>query len=146
MGTFYWCYNLLSGDILEAHVDLFSSRFYFTIHFNFRDMLPRFILMIMRRCPADGIVINMVVGGEVVALKGLEESSGLVIAEMPINVSFNVIFVLSIISAVWLTCSNHGADLWNLMKILSSSASKDSYVEFTRTGYRLAAAWKTPPV
>ncbi|XP_029121445.1 uncharacterized protein [Elaeis guineensis] len=34
---------------------------------------------------ADGIVINMVVGGEVVALKGLEESSGLVIAEMPIN-------------------------------------------------------------
>ncbi|XP_073117478.1 uncharacterized protein [Elaeis guineensis] len=36
---------------------------------------------------ADGIVINMVVGGEVVALKGLEESSGLVIAEMPINIS-----------------------------------------------------------
>lgn len=30
----------------------------------------------------------MVVGGEVVTLKGLEESSGLVIAEMPINVSF----------------------------------------------------------
>ncbi|OAY66674.1 Eukaryotic initiation factor 4A [Ananas comosus] len=36
---------------------------------------------------ADGIVINMVVGGEVVTLKGLEESSGLVIAEMPINIS-----------------------------------------------------------
>lgn len=36
---------------------------------------------------ADGIVINMVVGGEVVALKGIEESSGLVIAEMPINIS-----------------------------------------------------------
>ncbi|KAG1330719.1 ATP-dependent RNA helicase eIF4A [Cocos nucifera] len=36
---------------------------------------------------ADGIVINMVVGGEVVALKGLEESNGLVIAEMPINIS-----------------------------------------------------------
>ncbi|WOL18506.1 eukaryotic initiation factor [Canna indica] len=36
---------------------------------------------------ADGIVINMVVGGEVVALKGLEESSGLIIAEMPINIS-----------------------------------------------------------
>ncbi|KAK4742909.1 hypothetical protein SAY87_000910 [Trapa incisa] len=36
---------------------------------------------------ADGIVINMVVGGEVVTLKGLEESSGIIIAEMPINIS-----------------------------------------------------------
>lgn len=36
---------------------------------------------------ADGIVINMVVGGEVVTLKNIEESSNLVIAEMPINVS-----------------------------------------------------------
>ncbi|KAK8321104.1 hypothetical protein V6Z11_A12G080900 [Gossypium hirsutum] len=36
---------------------------------------------------ADGIVINMVVGGEVVTLKSLEESSGLIIAEMPINFS-----------------------------------------------------------
>ncbi|RWR92555.1 eukaryotic initiation factor 4A-I isoform X2 [Cinnamomum micranthum f. kanehirae] len=36
---------------------------------------------------ADGVVINMVVGGEVVTLKGIEESSGLIIAEMPINIS-----------------------------------------------------------
>lgn len=36
---------------------------------------------------ADGIVINMVVGGEVVILKHIEDSSSLVIAEMPINVS-----------------------------------------------------------
>ncbi|XP_065876424.1 uncharacterized protein [Euphorbia lathyris] len=35
---------------------------------------------------ADGIVINMVVGGEVVTLKSVEESSSLVIAEMPINI------------------------------------------------------------
>lgn len=35
----------------------------------------------------DGIIINMVVGGEVVTLKNIEESSSLVIAEMPINVS-----------------------------------------------------------
>ncbi|XP_022859392.1 eukaryotic initiation factor 4A-I isoform X1 [Olea europaea var. sylvestris] len=35
---------------------------------------------------ADGIVINMVVGGEVATLKNLEESSGLVIAEMPIHI------------------------------------------------------------
>ncbi|KAM1589549.1 hypothetical protein ACFX10_028426 [Malus domestica] len=33
----------------------------------------------------DGIVINMVVGGEVVTLKSLEESGNLVIAEMPIH-------------------------------------------------------------
>ncbi|GAV82425.1 hypothetical protein CFOL_v3_25877 [Cephalotus follicularis] len=36
---------------------------------------------------ADGIIINMVVGGEVVTLKSIEESRGLVIAEMPINIS-----------------------------------------------------------
>lgn len=36
---------------------------------------------------ADGIVINMVVGGEVALLKSLEETSGFVIAEMPIHVS-----------------------------------------------------------
>ncbi|KAM1535377.1 hypothetical protein ACFX15_013832 [Malus domestica] len=42
----------------------------------------------MTTCLAeDGIVINMVVGGEVVTLKSLEESSNLVIAEMPIHVS-----------------------------------------------------------
>ncbi|KAK6116241.1 hypothetical protein DH2020_050037 [Rehmannia glutinosa] len=35
---------------------------------------------------ADGIVISMVVGGEVVILKTLEESSGLLIAEMPIHI------------------------------------------------------------
>ncbi|XP_031742373.1 ATP-dependent RNA helicase eIF4A isoform X2 [Cucumis sativus] len=41
----------------------------------------------MTTCSAsDGILINMVVGGEVVTLKSIEESSGLVIAEMPINV------------------------------------------------------------
>lgn len=36
---------------------------------------------------ADGIVINVVVGGEVITLKNIEESSSLVIAEMPINIS-----------------------------------------------------------
>ncbi|KAJ3673689.1 hypothetical protein LUZ60_005681 [Juncus effusus] len=35
----------------------------------------------------DGIVINMVVGGEVAVLRGLEESSGLIITEMPISIS-----------------------------------------------------------
>ncbi|CAN8276470.1 unnamed protein product [Cochlearia groenlandica] len=36
---------------------------------------------------SGGIVINMVVGGEVTTLKSLEESSGVIIAEMPINIS-----------------------------------------------------------
>ncbi|XP_059642383.1 uncharacterized protein LOC132284308 [Cornus florida] len=41
----------------------------------------------MATCLAtDGIVINMVVGGEVVTLKSIEESSNLVIAEMPIHI------------------------------------------------------------
>ncbi|KAF8015634.1 hypothetical protein BT93_H1221 [Corymbia citriodora subsp. variegata] len=35
---------------------------------------------------ADGIVINMIGGGEVVTLKSLEESSSILIAEMPINI------------------------------------------------------------
>ncbi|XP_050126515.1 uncharacterized protein LOC126603635 [Malus sylvestris] len=42
----------------------------------------------MTTCLAgDGIVINMVIGGEVVTLKSLEESGNLVIAEMPIHIS-----------------------------------------------------------
>lgn len=36
---------------------------------------------------ADGIVINMVVGGEVVTLKSVEESSGLTVTEMPMHIS-----------------------------------------------------------
>lgn len=41
----------------------------------------------MATCLAtDGIVISMVVGGEVVTLKSIEETSSLVIAEMPINI------------------------------------------------------------
>jgi len=43
---------------------------------------------------ADGIVINMVVGGEVATLKALEENSGLLIAEMPIHVRYTPLFIL----------------------------------------------------
>jgi len=42
---------------------------------------------------AEGIVINMVVGGEVATLKALEESSGLLIAEMPIHVRYTPLSV-----------------------------------------------------
>ncbi|XP_021897465.1 ATP-dependent RNA helicase eIF4A, partial [Carica papaya] len=42
----------------------------------------------MAACLAsDGIVINMVVGGEVVTLKSIEETSSIIIAEMPINIA-----------------------------------------------------------
>jgi len=43
---------------------------------------------------ADGIVINMVVGGEVATLKALEENSGLLIAEMPIHVRYTPLLIL----------------------------------------------------
>ncbi|ESR39116.1 hypothetical protein CICLE_v10026429mg [Citrus x clementina] len=36
---------------------------------------------------ADGSVINIVVGGEVVTLRSMEESLGLIVAEVPINIS-----------------------------------------------------------
>ncbi|KAL1354695.1 hypothetical protein AAHE18_05G060600 [Arachis hypogaea] len=36
----------------------------------------------------DGVVINMVVGGEVVTLKAIEESSNIVMQEMPIFLTF----------------------------------------------------------
>ncbi|XP_050944711.1 uncharacterized protein LOC103484771 isoform X2 [Cucumis melo] len=50
----------------------------------------------MTTCSAsDGILINMVVGGEVVTLKSIEENSGLVIAEMPINVSILLLAFIS---------------------------------------------------
>ncbi|KRH28477.1 hypothetical protein GLYMA_11G056400v4 [Glycine max] len=41
--------------------------------------------LISRYC-ADGIVINMVVGGEVVTLKSIEESSTIVMQEMPMQI------------------------------------------------------------
>ncbi|XP_031491493.1 uncharacterized protein LOC116258466 [Nymphaea colorata] len=37
--------------------------------------------------PSDGVVINMVVGGEVVILKSIEEGCGIIIEEMPIHIS-----------------------------------------------------------
>ncbi|CAI0547267.1 unnamed protein product [Linum tenue] len=53
--------------------------------------LPTKKEMYMRRVStclaADGIVINVVAGGEVVTLKNVEESCGLLIAEMPINIA-----------------------------------------------------------
>ncbi|KAF3788492.1 ATP-dependent RNA helicase [Nymphaea thermarum] len=41
--------------------------------------------------PSDGVVINMVVGGEVVILKSIEEGCGIIIEEMPIHVGTLVI-------------------------------------------------------
>lgn len=38
------------------------------------------------------------VGGEVVTLKSIEESSGLIIAEMPIDVSFDLLYASDICS------------------------------------------------
>lgn len=78
---------LPAGNIFETYVNLFSSRSPLFFSPFVQHIIPEFIVVTEYDGPADGIVINMVVGGEVVALKGLEESSGLIIAEMPINVS-----------------------------------------------------------
>ncbi|OEL32422.1 hypothetical protein BAE44_0006559 [Dichanthelium oligosanthes] len=58
------------------------------IHISVHIFLQEAYLRRMSTClAADGIVINMVVGGEVATLKALEENSGVLIAEMPIHVS-----------------------------------------------------------
>ncbi|KAL5168459.1 ATP-dependent RNA helicase FAL1 [Glycine soja] len=50
-----------------------------------REQYLRNCIEISRYC-ADGIVINMVVGGEVVTLKSIEESSTIVMQEMPMQI------------------------------------------------------------
>lgn len=57
---------------------------------------------------ADGIVINMVVGGEVVTLKNVEESSGLIIAEMPIDVCLTYAYIAPKVKLVvcFIACFN----------------------------------------
>ncbi|KAL9461407.1 hypothetical protein AB3S75_004411 [Citrus x aurantiifolia] len=50
---------------------------------------------------ADGSVINIVVGGEVVTLRSMEESLGLIVAEVPINVS--LLSLHALLSLDWKT-------------------------------------------
>lgn len=61
----------------------------------------------------------MVVGGEVVTLKSIEESSGLVIAEMPINVSFSVAQYLLIYSGKWIDDTFWPTLKWRFYTFLS---------------------------
>lgn len=49
----------------------------------------------------DGSVINIVVGGEVVTLRSMEESLGLIVAEVPINVS--LLSLHALLSLDWKT-------------------------------------------
>lgn len=66
----------------------------------------------------------MVVGGEVVTLKSIEESSNLLIAEMPINVSFSLMFyhddigILKLFFLMNKKLFNHTADLRDTLKKL----------------------------
>lgn len=101
--NFYTCDSYLvskfhvifvAGNIHEAHDYLLSLRSFFYTAKDY-NISYAFCLgfSIHKSCflfyalHTDGILINMVVGGEVVTLKSIEETSGLVIAEMPINVS-----------------------------------------------------------
>ncbi|CAH9084156.1 unnamed protein product [Cuscuta europaea] len=67
-----------------------SGEFPFNARLLINNELPTKKETYMRRMAtclaADGIVINMVAGGEVVNLRNIEESSGFVIGEMPINI------------------------------------------------------------
>lgn len=58
---------------------------------------------------ADGVVINMVVGGEVVILRSIEEGCGIIIEEMPIHVGDLVLLSLTSIflySSINLSCQS----------------------------------------
>ena len=82
---------LVAGNICEAHGNLFGSKFFLQCNSSScRTFLHNHIFLRVPDEYTDGIVINMVVGGEVVTLKSIEESSSLIIAEMPINVSFHL--------------------------------------------------------
>lgn len=80
---------LLVENIFETHGHLLSCRLFLKTYNTFFSCcciswkLDKYV----KTC-ADGIVINVVVGGEVITLKNIEESSSLIMAEMPINVSF----------------------------------------------------------
>jgi hypothetical protein len=79
-----------SGSVLKTHVNMFGGRY-----INIDSIQPLCsLIQLMVFDGADGIVINMVVGCEVVTLKALEENSGLLIAEMPIHVRCTLLFVL----------------------------------------------------
>ncbi|KAL5705749.1 RNA helicase [Ranunculus cassubicifolius] len=107
--TFEWNQNVTihSGNVTEAEIDDCKSCVVVVTdaclpHLTFGEapILARVLInyemptkkeTYLRRMSAslaaDGIVINMIVGGEVVTLKNIEESSALHIAEMPINIS-----------------------------------------------------------
>jgi len=63
---------------------------------------------------AEGIVINMVVGGEVATLKALEENSGLLIAEMPIHVRYTPLSIFLSSNIL----------LWSKLKIFDMQVSE----------------------
>ena len=74
------------GGLFETCISMFGSRY---LHQILIDPLIEsvYLVDVLRLYDgADGIVINMVVGGEVALLKSLEETCGFVIAEMPIHV------------------------------------------------------------
>ncbi|KAF9622524.1 hypothetical protein IFM89_031928 [Coptis chinensis] len=71
-----------SRDELDAVCSAISNLPYISLA-----SLETYLRRISSCLAADGIVINMVVGGEVMTLRSIEESSGLLIAEMPIHIS-----------------------------------------------------------
>lgn len=92
---------LLAGNIYKAHDNLFGSRYFLQWHY-FVSFIMLFAFYNNNTLPStDGSVINIVVGGEVVTLRSMEESLGLIVAEVPINVS--LLSLQALLSLDWKT-------------------------------------------
>ncbi len=113
--SFNWDF---SGSLLQTYVYMLGSRHVKKISFYHHLSYCWVLLLLMIYVGADGIVINMVVGGEVATLKALEETSGLLIAEMPIHVRYMQEYHHF---TCYMTCScglNRKHLLWQVSEIL----------------------------
>lgn len=123
--VFFACRKHIQGASQLVWLLVNSHAFHVPYFLTFGDC-PHHILK--KFLSVDGIVINMVVGGEVLTLKGLEESSGILIAEMPINVClflkrscsspWSSWFASSWLHLIKLPCE-FPADIWDFVRELA---------------------------
>ncbi|KAG2292235.1 hypothetical protein Bca52824_038904 [Brassica carinata] len=78
--------ELIFSRQLPVRVHLFSDIWKASTTMNLPTLMPKYTVLDVLKILVGEIVINMVVGGEVTTLKGLEEISGIIITEMLINV------------------------------------------------------------
>ncbi|KAJ6907513.1 hypothetical protein NC651_018047 [Populus alba x Populus x berolinensis] len=94
---------------------------------------------------ADGIVINVAVGGEVITLKNIEESSRLIMAEMPINLLlwFSLGFFNNVIlpttentdsitwNRIWERYDKEGGDMMGATLVNDNMANVELEIDFS---------------